>query len=73
MKVINGLENIAHPFKNPVLTIGNFDGVHLGHQQIFQHVIIRAKELDGEAIVMTFQPVELGEKLGAVMDNTASV
>lgn len=56
MKVINRLENIAYPFKNPVLTIGNFDGIHLGHQQIFQHVIKRAKELDGEAIVMTFQP-----------------
>ncbi len=56
MKIINGLENITAPFKNPVLTIGNFDGVHLGHQQLFQHVIKRAREINGEAIVMTFHP-----------------
>ncbi len=56
MEVINGLENIKKPFKNPVLTIGNFDGVHLGHQQLFKHVLKRAKEIDGEAIVMTFYP-----------------
>ncbi len=56
MKIIDGLENITEPFKNPVLTIGNFDGVHLGHQQLFKHVLKRAKEIDGEAIVMTFYP-----------------
>jgi len=56
MKVINGLENVTQPFKNPVLTIGNFDGVHLGHQQLFKHVLKRAREINGEAIVMTFYP-----------------
>jgi len=35
MKIIDGIENIKEKFPYPVLTIGNFDGVHLGHQAIF--------------------------------------
>jgi riboflavin kinase/FMN adenylyltransferase len=43
-------------FRNPVVTIGNFDGVHLGHQKIFNLLIQRAKELNGESVVYTFKP-----------------
>ena len=38
------------------MTLGNFDGVHLGHQAIFQKVVNRAKETGGTAIVYTFDP-----------------
>jgi riboflavin kinase/FMN adenylyltransferase len=39
-----------------VLTIGNFDGLHIGHRQILRTVIDRAQALDGEAVVYTFDP-----------------
>jgi riboflavin kinase/FMN adenylyltransferase len=39
-----------------VLTIGNFDGLHIGHRQILRTVTDRAQALDGEAIVYTFDP-----------------
>ena len=42
--------------KNPVITIGNFDGVHLGHQKILKKTIQRARALDGVAVVYTFHP-----------------
>jgi len=42
--------------KNPVLTIGNFDGVHLGHQKILKKAIQRARVLDGVSVVYTFHP-----------------
>ena len=40
----------------PVLTLGNFDGVHLGHQAIFSKVVTRARELGGTAVAFTFEP-----------------
>ena len=56
MKVIDRLENIAQPFKNAVITIGNFDGVHIGHQALFHEVIEKADAIDGTSIAMTFDP-----------------
>ncbi len=56
MKIIQDLETITEPFKNAVITIGNFDGVHIGHQALFHEVIERAHDLDGTAIAMTFNP-----------------
>lgn len=43
-------------FNNAVITIGTFDGVHLGHHAILQQVVSHAKELSGESIVLTFEP-----------------
>lgn len=42
--------------KNPVVTIGNYDGVHVGQQAVLQHVVERAKELDTCSAVVTFDP-----------------
>ena len=49
-------EKIPEPgeFKNPVLTIGNFDGVHLGHQKILSTLLLRAEREKGEPVVLTF-------------------
>ncbi|MFO7965704.1 MAG: bifunctional riboflavin kinase/FAD synthetase [Desulfobacterales bacterium] len=56
MKLIEGLENIQAPFKNAVVTIGNFDGVHIGHQALFHQVIEKADAIDGTSVAITFKP-----------------
>jgi len=43
-------------FKNAVITIGTFDGVHSGHQQIIQQLLAEAKAINGETVVITFHP-----------------
>lgn len=50
------LDNLPEDIKNPVVTIGNFDGVHWAHQAIFKKVIERAKDLNGTSVVITFEP-----------------
>src|ERR1051326_1879820 len=39
-----------------VISIGNFDGVHLGHQAILQTVVRRAREVNCRSVAMTFSP-----------------
>ena len=43
-------------FRNTVLTIGTFDGVHTGHQQVITQMINRAEEVKGETVIITFDP-----------------
>jgi riboflavin kinase/FMN adenylyltransferase len=56
MKLIEGIESISNPFTNAVITIGNFDGVHLGHQALFHEVIEKALEIGGTSVAVTFEP-----------------
>lgn len=56
MVIIRGLENLKDRYRNVVLTIGNFDGVHIGHQKIFRKVVERAKAIGGTAMAITFDP-----------------
>jgi riboflavin kinase/FMN adenylyltransferase len=51
-----GSAAIDRPFRRAIVTIGNFDGIHLGHRAILKTVVGRAKDLDGEAVVYTFDP-----------------
>ena len=53
---IQGLNDISQPFRRAVVTIGNFDGVHIGHQALFYEVIERAHAIDGTSIAITFEP-----------------
>lgn len=56
MKIIRGIKNLNVRFPAPVVTIGNFDGVHIGHQAIFRRVVERAMDLSGTSIALTFEP-----------------
>lgn len=56
MRLIQDLSEITAPFPNAVITIGNFDGVHIGHQALFYEVIERAHNIEGTSIAMTFEP-----------------
>ena len=55
MKIFESLE-ITEKFRNPVLTIGNYDGIHLGHRTIIEVVKQRAAEISGTPMLMTFHP-----------------
>jgi len=56
MKIVERIEDIDKPFTNAVITIGNFDGVHIGHQSLFHEVILKAAALKGTSVAMTFDP-----------------
>ena len=55
MKIFRDLDNLG-PLPSPIVAIGNFDGVHLGHQKIVEMITTRAREVSGTSIVMTFDP-----------------
>lgn len=56
MELVENIDKIEKPYKNAVITIGNFDGVHIGHQALFHEVIEKADTIGGTSIVMTFDP-----------------
>ena len=53
---MKSIHKIKHKLKNPVVTVGTFDGVHLGHQKIMQTLVQRAKAIDGISVVITYHP-----------------
>lgn len=56
MRVWRSLDEVPAGLPYPVVTIGNFDGVHLGHQRIIEVVRERAERESGASIVLTFDP-----------------
>ena len=64
MELIRGITNIKPEHQGCVLSIGNFDGVHLGHQAVLQQLLIKATEFAVPATVMTFEPQPLELFLG---------
>ncbi len=55
MKIYQGFDDIKS-IPHPVLTIGTFDGVHLGHQKIIKQLNAIAKKKGGESVLFTFYP-----------------
>jgi len=55
VKIFESLD-IPERFTRPVLTIGNYDGIHAGHRKIIERVKQKAKELSGTSMLMTFHP-----------------
>ena len=56
MELVRGLKNLVKAPRGCVLTVGNYDGVHLGHQQMIRTVKRRAAELGAPATVLVFEP-----------------
>ena len=56
MKIYRDLSEIAESFSHACVTIGNFDGVHLGHQMLFGEVVQRAFRSNGTSVAVTFDP-----------------
>jgi riboflavin kinase/FMN adenylyltransferase len=55
MRIFEGLTE-KMPIKNAVITIGTFDGVHIGHQEILKTLIAEAEKCEGESVLLTFYP-----------------
>jgi riboflavin kinase/FMN adenylyltransferase len=74
VRVVRGSAALPGPPRRPVLTIGNFDGIHIGHRAILRTVTDRARALDGEAVVYTFDPhprkVLQGERAPGLLTTT---
>jgi riboflavin kinase/FMN adenylyltransferase len=56
MELVRGLHNLSRSTQGCVLTVGNYDGVHLGHQQIIGVLKSRAEQLRSPATVLVFEP-----------------
>jgi riboflavin kinase/FMN adenylyltransferase len=56
MEIYSSLDEITAPIEAACVTIGNFDGVHLGHQQLFSEVVKRSARSNSKSTVVTFDP-----------------
>ncbi|MDF7666850.1 bifunctional riboflavin kinase/FAD synthetase [Orbaceae bacterium ESL0727] len=59
MKIIRGIENLHHQFEQCAVTLGNFDGVHLGHQKLIEQLVAKSKTLNLPSVVILFEPQPL--------------
>ncbi len=55
MKIFRSFED-AKGIKNPVVTTGSFDGVHIGHKTILNRLKMLAEKHNGESVLITFDP-----------------
>lgn len=56
MQVFHKLEEVPYDFGATVLSVGNFDGVHLAHRAVIDNVVTRARDLRARSMVVTFEP-----------------
>jgi riboflavin kinase / FMN adenylyltransferase len=56
VRIFESLEEIPEDFGPAVVTVGNYDGIHLAHQQLIQTVCERAQVLNGRSLLVTFDP-----------------
>lgn len=54
MEIIKKITGLTKKYPRPVVALGMFDGVHLGHTSVIRHALDKAKGIDGTAIVFTF-------------------
>jgi riboflavin kinase / FMN adenylyltransferase len=56
VKLFHDLDTLPTTLRSGAVTIGNFDGVHLGHARIVERLVARARQVGGPAVVFTFDP-----------------
>ena len=56
MKIFRSLEEVPADLGPTIVSVGNFDGVHCGHQHVLREVVRRARETGGKAVAVTFEP-----------------
>jgi riboflavin kinase/FMN adenylyltransferase len=56
MKIFRSLEDVPADIGPTVVSVGNFDGIHCGHQRVLQEIIQRARQTNSKAVAVTFEP-----------------
>ena len=56
MLIFRSLADVPKNFGPSIVTIGNFDGVHRGHQSVIKELVLRARERNAQAVAVTFEP-----------------
>lgn len=56
MRVVRDISELSEPLHKSAVTVGNFDGIHLGHRELLGRVVRSARELGGTSVVVTFDP-----------------
>ena len=56
MRVVHDLSELREPLHKSAVTIGNFDGIHLGHRELLGRVVSSASQLGATSVVITFDP-----------------
>lgn len=56
MRVVRGVQALRRSPRRAVVTVGMFDGVHRGHQQLIRETVRQARRVRGAAVVVTFEP-----------------
>ena len=56
MDILKKFDSLPTSFDMSVVTLGNFDGVHLGHRELFRHVVKTARQLSCPSVIFTFDP-----------------
>ncbi len=56
MKLIRDLDSLPENLRGGAVSIGNFDGVHMGHAKIVERLVVEARRIKGPALVFTFDP-----------------
>jgi riboflavin kinase/FMN adenylyltransferase len=56
MEILRHIESRPLSIPHPILLMGNFDGIHLGHQALLARAVEDAKKLGGRSVVLTFEP-----------------
>jgi riboflavin kinase / FMN adenylyltransferase len=56
MEIVRSLEGLPPQLRGGAVTIGNFDGVHVGHARLIARLVAQGRRIDGPAVVFTFDP-----------------
>jgi len=56
MRTFRSLEEVPGDFGPTIVSVGNFDGVHCGHQHVLKEIVRRARDTDSKAVALTFDP-----------------
>jgi riboflavin kinase/FMN adenylyltransferase len=56
MQIFRSFEQLPSDFGPAVVSVGNFDGVHVAHREVLSNVVTRAREIGGRAVAVTFEP-----------------
>ena len=67
MEIVHGIYSLKPRHRGCVLTVGNFDGVHLGHRHLLEHLFERARALEAPSMLLTFELAGVFDRIAALV------